>query len=318
MDYSRRDFGKIVLAGLPLSMLQAKPGSKIEGVQIGAISYSFRMIPNAEEILKAYVTIGLSECELMSNHAEQFAGAPLAPPFGGRGGGRGRGEMTPEQRAEMQKAMDARAEEMRKWRSSISLDTFKAVRKKFDDARIELRLLTYNMNVNTTKDEDIDYAFQMARALGVRGITTSTQVSMAKRTAPFADKYKIMLGFHGHDQTDRPDEVSTEDTFKAIMAASKYHGANLDIGHYTAANGDPVDFIQKYHDRITNLHLKDRKKDHGPNVAWGEGDTPIKAVLQLLKKNRYDFPANIEYEFGNEPLVDVPKCLEYCRQALTS
>jgi sugar phosphate isomerase/epimerase len=316
MDYSRRDFGKIVLAGLPLSLLQPKPNSKINGVQIGSISYSFRMIPSADDILKAYVTIGLSECELMSNHAEQLAGAPPAA-FGGRGGGgRGRGEMTPEQRADMQKAMEARAEEMRKWRSSISLDTFKAVRKRFDDAGIELRLLTYNMNVNTTKDDEIDYAFQMAKALGVRGITTSTQVSMAKRTGPFADKYKMMLGFHGHDQTDRPDEVSTEETFKTVMAASKYHGANLDIGHYTAANGNPVEFIEKYHDRITNLHLKDRKKDHGPNVAWGQGDTPIKDVLQLLKKNKYDFPGNIEYEFGNEPLVDIPKCLDYCRQAL--
>ena len=292
--YSRRDFGKIVLAGLPLSLVLQKPDSKINGVQIGAITYSFRTIPNAEDIIKAYVTIGLSEVELMSNHAEQLAGAPPAPPFGG---GRGRGQMTPEQQAEAQKAAQARADEMRKWRSSISMDKFKDVRKRFDDAGIDLRLLTYNMNVNTTKDEDIDYGFQLAKALGVRGITTSTQVSMAKRIAPFADKYQIMVGFHGHDQVDRPDEVSTEETFKAVMAASKYHGANLDIGHYTAANGNPMDFIEKYHDRITNLHLKDRKKDHGANGPWGQGDTPIKPVLQLLKKTKYDIPANIEFEY---------------------
>ena len=314
--YSRRDFGKLVLAGLPLSMVLAKPDSKINGVQIGAITYSFRSIPDPEEIIKAYVEVGLSEVELMSNHAEQLAGAPPAPPVGGGRGGRGRGEMTPEQRAEMQKATEARAEEMRKWRSSISIDKFKDVRKKFTDAGIDLRLLTFNMNVNTTKDDEIDYAFQMAKALGVRGITTSTQVSMAKRTAPFADKYKIMLGFHGHDQVDHPDEVSTEETFKTVMAASKYHGANLDIGHYTAANGDPLDFIQKYHDRITNLHLKDRKKNHGGNVPWGQGDTPIKPVLQLLKKNRYDFPGNIEFEYEGDPKVEVKKCLDYCREAL--
>ena len=313
--YSRRDFGKIVLAGLPLSMLLQKPDSKIDGVQIGSITYSFRTIPNAEDIIKAYVKIGLSEAELMSNHAEQLVGAPPAPPFGG-GRGRGRGEMTPEQQAEARKAAEARAEEMRKWRSTLSMDKFKDVGKKFDDAGIELRLLTYNMNVNTTKDEDIEYGFEMAKALGVRGITTSTQVSMAKRIAPFADKYKIRVGFHGHDQVDRPDEVSTEETFKTVMAASQYHCANLDIGHYTAANGDPIDFINKYHDRITNLHLKDRKKNHGPNVVWGQGDTPIKPVLQLVKAKQYDFPGNIEFEYEGDPVVEVAKCLQYCREAL--
>jgi len=313
--YSRRDFGKIVLAGLPLSLALGRGDSKFNGVQIGAITYSFRTIPDAEDIIKAYKTIGLSEAEVMSNHAEQLAGAPPAPPFGG--GGRGRGEMTPEQQAEMRKATEARNEELRKWRAGLSMDRFKAVREKFNAAGVDVRLLTFNMNVNTTKDEDIEYAFQMAKALGAKAISTSTQVSMAKRIAPFADKHQIMVGFHGHDQVDRPDEVSTEETFKTVMSASKYIGANLDIGHLTAANEDPVAFIEKYHDRITNLHLKDRKKNHGPNVAWGQGDTPIKPVLQLLKKNKYDFPANIEFEYGGDPVVEVGKCLEYCRAALS-
>ena len=115
---------------------------------------------------------------------------------------------------------------------------------------------------------------------------------------------------------DRPDEVASEETFKQVMAASKKLWCNLDIGHYTAANGDPVAFIEKYHDRITNLHVKDRKKNHGPNMPFGQGDTPIKEVLQLLKKTRYDIPANIEFEYPGDPLVEVPKCVEYCRQAL--
>jgi len=314
--YSRRDFGKLVAAGLPLSLvLRARADSKINGVQIGAITYSFRTMSNPEDIIAAYKTLGLSEVELMSNHAEALAGAPPAPPFSG--GGRGRGQqMTDEQRAAADKSRQERADTMKKWRASVSMDKFKDVTRKFNDAGVDVRLLTYNMNVNTTKDDEIEYAFQLAKALGVKAITTSTQVSMAKRVAPFADRHQLMVGFHGHDQTDRPDEVSTEETFKTVMAASKYLGANLDIGHYTSANGDPVAFIEKYHDRITNLHLKDRKKDHGGNVPWGQGDTPIKPVLQLLKDKKYDIPANIEFEYGGDPVAEVGKCLEYCRQAL--
>ena len=139
---------------------------------------------------------------------------------------------------------------------------------------------------------------------------------MAKRLAPFAEKHKMMVGFHGHDQTDRADEVSTEQTFLVVMEAGKYLGANLDVGHYTSANGDPVEFIKKHHARITNLHLKDKKRDHGPYTPWGEGDAPLKDVLLLMSQQKYDIPANIEFEYQGDPMVEIPKCLQYCKDVL--
>jgi sugar phosphate isomerase/epimerase len=329
--YSRREFGKLTLAGLPASWVfgtlplsaGAKIDSKINGVQIGAITYSFRSIPNPDDIIKAYVTIGFGEMELMSTHAEALAGAPSGRGGGpgggqGRGAGGGRATPTPEQQA----ARDAALKALHDWRMAATEATFKPVRRKIADAGIDLRLLTYNMNVNNTKDDEIEYAFNVAKWLGAKAISTSTQVSMAKRVAPFAEKHKMMIGFHGHDQTDRPDEMSTEETFKAAMAAGKYIGANLDIGHYTAANGDPVAFIKAHHARITNLHVKDRKRDHGANMPFGQGDTPIKDVLQLLKKEKWHIPANIEYEYGpadqsaEQVIAEVKKCLQYCKDAL--
>jgi len=349
LQFTRRDFGKLALAGLPLSLAFADVNSKFKGVQIGAITYSFRTMPNPEDIIKAYVTIGLGEMELMSGDAEKLAGAPI--PMTGRGGGRaagappalpaappagantaagavpapadtppaarqggGRRGMTPEEQA----AADARAAELRKWRMSATEATFKPVKKKIEDAGIDLRILCYNMNVNSTKDDEIEYGFMMAKALGVKVMSTSTQVSMAKRTAPFADKHKIYLAYHGHDQTKNPDEVSSPDTFATVLAASKYHAINLDIGHFTAANFDPVAYIQEHHDRITHLHLKDRKKDHGENVPWGQGDTPIKAVLQLLRDKKYNMPGNIEFEYQGDPMVEIPKCLQYAKEALNA
>ena len=123
---------------------------------------------------------------------------------------------------------------------STTAATFKPVRKKIEDAGIDLRILCYNMNVKTTTDDEIEYGFMMAKALGVKAISTSTQVSMAKRTAPFADKHKIALAYHGHDNLTNPDEVATPESFAAVTSASKYHRINLDIGHFTAANFDPV------------------------------------------------------------------------------
>jgi len=101
------------------------------------------------------------------------------------------------------------------------------------------------------------------------------------------------------------------------MKLSQYIAVNLDIGHYWAAGYDPVPFIEQHHARIVTLHIKDRKKNQGKNMPFGEGDTPIKEVLQLLKRKRYPIPANIEYEYaGGDTVAEVRKCYDYCRRAL--
>jgi sugar phosphate isomerase/epimerase len=361
MDFTRRDLGKIALASVPLSRaFGAKMiNSKIAGVQVGAITYSFNTIasPDPQAIIRAYAEIGLGEAELMSNHCEALAGMPAtpnfgrgggggraagaaapgvapaagqvtagppatppagAPPAGGqrRGGGGGRQPLTPEQQAEQQAAIEKQTQ----WRASANAATWKAVTKKFNDAGVAVALLCYNMRDQMT-DEDIEYGFHMAQGLGVKAITTSTTLTMAKRIAPIADKYKLMVGYHGHDQTNDPNQTATLESYDTLMAYGKYNGINLDVGHFTAANYDAVAFIKAHHDKITNLHLKDRKKDHGPNVAvWGTGDTPLKDVMQLLKKEKYGFPANLELEYGipagSTIVAEAKKCFAYIKTCL--
>ncbi|MCI0525545.1 MAG: sugar phosphate isomerase/epimerase, partial [Acidobacteria bacterium] len=196
------------------------------------------------------------------------------------------------------------------------LDHFKDVRKKFDDAGVKLQAYNLSFNDNFT-DEEIDRGFQMAGALGVKIITASSTLSSAKRVAPFADKYKITVAMHNHANLTDPNEFAKPESFKAALEMSKYFAINLDIGHFVAAGYDPVAYIEANHARIANLHLKDRKKENGPNTPWGEGDTPIKQTLQLLKRKKYDIPANIEYEYrGEDPVVEVRKCLQYIKDAL--
>ena len=111
----------------------SKPNSNFNGVQIGAITYSFRGMPGtAEDLLKYLVRCGLNSVELMGEPAEQFAGAPRG---GGRGPRRGgRGQMTEEQRQARRKAQ----EEQLKWRLSVSMDKYKALRKLYNDAGVNI------------------------------------------------------------------------------------------------------------------------------------------------------------------------------------
>ena len=146
--------------------------SRVEGVRIGVQSYSFRTLP-LDAAIKAMSDIGIGECELFSGHVEP------RPSFG-PGGPRPKAAGTPATKAESAKAgggpVRKGQEELRKWRLTVPMDHFKAIRRKFDDAGI--RLHAYNLSFNDGfSDEEIDRGFEMARALGVEIITASSTLS---------------------------------------------------------------------------------------------------------------------------------------------
>jgi len=271
-----------------------KPNSKFNGVQIGAITYSFRSMPSsAEDILKYAVQCGLSSLELMGGPAEQFAGIP--------GGGGRRKQMSPEQR---------------QWRLSVSMDKYRALRKMYNDAGVNIHIVKFGSIGNANMpDAEIDYYFNVAKALGARGITRELSEDAARRLGPIADKHKIMIGFHNHTQL----KPTTYDG--PILTYGKYLGINLDTGHYVAGtNESPIPLIRKHHDRILSLHLKDRKVNNGPNMPFGQGDTPVALILRLMKKEGWTFPADIELEYkipaGSDAVAEVKKCVEFCRVSL--
>jgi sugar phosphate isomerase/epimerase len=292
--YSRREFARLALAGVPAAFLLRQSPGKL-GVRIGVQSYSFRTMP-LDEALKAMADIGLRECELWSGHVEPRPRRPQGAPQGPS--------------SEMREAQ-------RKWRLETSLDHFTAIRKQFATAGVEIQ--AYNLSFNRGfSDEEIDRGFEMAKALGAAFITASATLDAVDRVAPFAENHQMVVAMHNHSNLEDPNEFATPESFAKAMAMSKFFKVNLDIGHFTAANFDPLAYIEEHHESITSLHIKDRKKNQGANVAWGEGDTPIKAVLQLLRQKSYDIPANIEYEYkGGDPVAEVRTCFEYCREALT-
>ncbi len=310
--YTRRQFGKIALAGFPLSLALGANASRAEGVRIGVQSYSFRTLP-LDAAIKAMSDIGITECELFAGHVEP--GAAFRP-RGPQPKTAEPAEKKPEPPKSTGQPARSRREELRNWRLTVPMDHFKTIRRKFDDAGV--RLHAYNLSFNDGfSDEEIDRGFEMAAALGVGIITASSTLSAAKRVAPFAEKHKMIVAMHGHDNVKDANQFATPDSFAQAMALSKNFWVNLDIGHFYAAGYDPVAYIEEHHDRISNLHLKDRKKNHGPNTPWGEGETPIKEVLHLLKSKKYDIPADIEFEYrGADPVAEVRKCFQYCKDAL--
>jgi sugar phosphate isomerase/epimerase len=166
--------------------------------------------------------------------------------------------------------------------------------------------------------EELDYVFRIARAMEVRGVTTSATVSVARRIAPVAERHQMPVAFHNQGSVSSPDHIATPESYLECLALSTMHRVNLDIGNFTAAGFDAVAFLSEHHDRVLNLHLKDRlgPSGQGRNVTWGHGDTPIRPVLQLLKTRRWDIPANIEFEYEGNTITEMKNCLRFCREAL--
>ncbi len=321
---NRRSFmqhvGAAAVGGLALGNLgltakgtprPALPGKT--GVQIGAISYSFRALPSrAEEILGYLLETGMDTVELMGGPAEQFAGAPAGParPRNWR-------QLNQDERAAFRGAREAAAKESRTWRLSASMDKFEALGKMYNEAGVRIDIL--KLGDHRWSDEEIDYAFRAARAVGARGLSFEISNEAAERMGRFATKHEMVVGMHNHTQ------VAEEDfSFDIPLSYSPYNMLNLDIGHYVAGlSTSPIPIIKKYHDRITHLHLKDRKnaENGGNNVPWGQGDTPIGEVLRLLRDEAYPITAMIELEYeipeGSDVLSEMAKCVAYCREALS-
>jgi sugar phosphate isomerase/epimerase len=275
----------------------------VAGVRVGVQTYSFRDLPRppgadaVDTTIRAMTECGLGECELFAPQVEpvfEFARkrAPGSP--------------------ESAKARD----ELRRWRVETPVDHFRAIRRKFEAAGIAVYAYNYSFD-RSFSDAEIDRGFEMTKALGAEIITASTTLDVAKRVVPFAEKHRMVVAMHGHSRLD-PNEFASPDSFAAALKMSKYFKVNLDIGHFTAANFDPVAYLRDQHENITNLHLKDRKKNQGDNTPWGQGDTAIREVLQLLKRERWPIRAYIEYEYQGPgtPTEEVEKCYAYVKQAL--
>ena len=309
-SYSRRDFARLALLGLPAARFLSAVRLRHAGVQIGLnVPYSFgNNNMSADDVLKNCLQLGVDALELRSQPVEAFMGAPApvaATP---------RGADSTARAAAASRARDSK-ERLRDWRLATAPEGARAFRKMYEDAGVKIGILKFD-NIYAMSDGELDFAFGLAKTVGARAMSCeiSTQDDDLRRVGRFAEKHQLMVGYHGHTKVT---PAIWENAFKL----GKYNGANVDIGHFIAGNDySPVDFIRTYHARITHVHVKDRKRNEGPNVPFGQGDTPIVEVLRLIRDNAWPMQATLEFEYpvpeGSDRMTEIAKSLKYCRDEL--
>jgi sugar phosphate isomerase/epimerase len=303
--------GKLAFGNNPLPTFS----SAANGVKLGVISYSYRSIPGgARAILDWVKYAGLTSVELMGGPVEEYAGAPE---YDGPAFARGE-QISDQQRNEMAAARSRHTEALKAWRLSVSMDKFKELRKMYNDAGVNIDIT--KLGGPNWSDEEIDYAFNVARTLGSRGITFEIGIDAAKRMAPFAEKHNMYAIMHNHGQPGQPGF-----SFEEHLSFGKNLMLNFDVGHYWGATGlHPNGIIEKLHDRIISLHIKDKTgKDATPpdtNMPFGQGSTPLGDILNLLKDKGWPITADIELEYQvpatSNAVAEVRNCVDYCKGLL--
>ncbi|SEJ38857.1 Sugar phosphate isomerase/epimerase [Cyclobacterium xiamenense] len=305
-----------------------KPNSKINGVQIGCITYSFRSMPDqsAEATLNYVTESGINAIELMGGPAESFAGMPASTldrrKFYQLMGKQRRGESlsTDESKElqELQKESEAYGELVAEWRSKTDFKSFEKLKKIYKDAGVSIYAFKPAAFGQGNSDAEIAYGMKAAKALGASHVTLEHPSNDAhtQKLGKMGETHRMAVGYHGHEQ-------QTFDFWDTALAQSPANGLNFDAGHYVAAgHTDIMDLLKKQHKRILSMHTKDRQTPANGkgNLPWGEGDTPLPDILQLIRDEKYRFPATIELEYavpdGSDAVREVQKCLEHCRKLL--
>ena len=332
-NVSRRDFlQKSSLASLGLlwagrspggiqllDIFDHKPNSKFFGVQIGVITYSFRSMPgSAAQILQYCLDCNISAIELMGDPAEEFAGKPPSPVKMGPWVGGKPPQLTEDQKTQLA----AYQKQVAEWRAHVSMDKFKELRKMYRKAGVAIYAFKPTAVGPSNTDVEVEYALRAAKALGARSVTIElpTDPAQSKRLGDFAAKHKMYIGYHAHTQ-------ATDTAWDLALSQSPYYPMNFDRGPYLAAGPNNTKetllaLIAAKPDRITSMHLKDRQtKENGAgNLVWGQGNTPIKEILTLLKEKRYKIPVSIELEYeipaGSNAVQETKKCRDYAKKML--
>ena len=306
--------GKSALAS---NFFQSRPNSLIKGVQIGVTTYSYRSMPGHPDLLLQYcIDSNINAVELKGDEVEAYLGKPLNTIKMPKKVAGQSAELSDELKAQINQYQ----KEVANWRETISMDKFAALGKKFNAAGVYLFAYKPNCMAPENTDGEINYALNASRALGANSVSVElpSDAAHTQRLGDLAKKAKIYIGYHAHLQ-------ATETAWDVALAQSPYNSLNLDCGHYMAAGNTKeslLNLIETKHKRITSMHLKDRKSkaNGGKNMPWGEGDTPLKEILTLMKEKKYKMSATIELEYdiptGSDAVKETKKCRDYAQQLL--
>ncbi len=163
--------------------------------------------------------------------------------------------------------------------------------------------------------EEIDKAFEYAKRVGVKLIVGVPNYELL----PYVDQkvkeydFKYAIHLHGPDIKLYPNAT---DIYENVKDLDPRIGMCLDIGHDARDGQDPILDLERYKDRVFDIHMKNTSAatKEGKTGEIGRGVIDIPAFVRMLRKVGYSGACSLEYERNMKaPLAGIAESIGYFR-----
>ena len=130
-------------------------------------------------------------------------------------------------------------------------------------------------------------AFEYGKAAGLRVLIVSPDPAMLPSIEQHVKQYDISVAIHNHGPDDRRFPTP-QSVYEKIQSLDRRIGLCIDIGHTVRAGVDLVAAVNKCHDRLLDMHIKDvtEATAKGECIQLGRGVIDIPALLRALVEYR--------------------------------
>ncbi len=159
------------------------------------------------------------------------------------------------------------------------------------------------------KKEEVDQAFNYARACGIRFIVGVPAYDLLDYTQDMIRQFNIMVAIHNHGPGDTV-YPTVPGIYEKIAGMDKRMGICMDIGHVVRLDRDPLAELRQCFDRILDIHIKDvdKRTAEGEAIEAGRGVIDLPAFLR--ETIRLQYKGILSFEFEKDPKDPLPGLAE--------
>lgn len=167
-----------------------------------------------------------------------------------------------------------------------------------------------------TSDNPADWEqlFSFAKQMQMEYVTCEPPMEMWDKVEALSNEYDIKVAVHNHPKPStywHPDSL-----LKAVSNRSEKLGSCADVGHWNRVGLNQLECLKQLNGRIISYHFKDiiAKPEDGSeqhDTIWGTGILDVKAMIDIMREQKFDGYLAIEYEYNWENSVpDIKQCIE--------